>query len=147
MPHKRTTTHQHLHSTHVAPLYRASATTPHDTNCTSPILSLLCAFLFKNTSIRDYPTYEIGLLFLFAYGSYALAEAVELSGIMALFFCGIVLAHYNSYNLSETAQVGAEVIFQSLAHVAETFVFLYMGMGLFTGQCVPATLSSIACVA
>lgn len=98
------------------------------------IIGLLCSFLFKHTQIRQYPTYEIGLLFLFAYGSYALAEAVELSGIMALFFCGIVLAHYNSYNLSDTSQVGAEVIFQSLSQVSETFVFLYMGMGLFTGR-------------
>jgi solute carrier family 9 (sodium/hydrogen exchanger), member 8 len=33
---------------------------------------------------------------MFAYASYALAEAIELSGIMALFFCGVVMAHYNS---------------------------------------------------
>ena len=98
------------------------------------IIGLLCSFLYKHTHISDYPTYEIALLFLFAYGSYALAEAVELSGIMALFFCGIVLAHYNSYNLSETSHVTTEVIFHSLAQVAETFVFLYMGMGLFTGR-------------
>ena len=50
------------------------------------------------------------MLFLFAYGSYALGESVELSGIMALFFCGIVLAHYNSYNLSKTSQVLAHKI-------------------------------------
>ena len=98
------------------------------------VIGLLCSFLFKNTHIRDYPTYEIGLLFLFAYGSYALAEAVELSGIMALFFCGIVLAHYNSYNLSEASKGAAEVVFHALALVSETFVFLYMGMGLFTGR-------------
>jgi len=95
---------------------------------------LLCAFLFKHTQIHLYPTYEVGLLFLFAYGSYALAEAISMSGIMSLFFCGIVLAHYNSYNLSETSQVGAEVIFQSLSQISETFVFVYMGMGLFTGR-------------
>lgn len=31
-------------------------------------------------------------------------------------------------------QIGAEVIFQSLSQVSETFVFLYMGMGIFTGR-------------
>jgi len=98
------------------------------------MIGLICSFLFKNTRISDHPTYELALLFLFAYGSYAMAESMDLSGIMALFFCGVVLAHYNSYNLSETSQVTAEVIFLSIAQVAETFVFLYMGMGFFTGR-------------
>ena len=53
---------------------------------------------------------------------------------MALFFCGITLAHYNSYNLSPVAKDAAEVIFHALALISETFVFLYMGMGLFTGR-------------
>ena len=95
---------------------------------------LICSYLFRHTRIRDYPKYEISLLFLFAYGSYALAESIELSGIMALFFCGIVLAHYNSYNLSKTSQTTAEEIFSALSTVAESFVFMYMGMGFFTGR-------------
>ena len=78
--------------------------------------------------------YEISILLLFAYGSYALGEAIELSGIMALFFCGIVLAHYNSYNLSKTSQVTAHEVFESLACLSETFVFMFMGMGFFTGR-------------
>ena len=60
-----------------------------------------------------------------------MAESIELSGIMALFFCGIVLAHYNSYNLSKTSQTTAEEIFAALSTVAESFVFMYMGMGCF----------------
>ena len=92
---------------------------------------LICSYLFRHTRIRDYPKYEISLLFLFAYGAYALAESIELSGIMALFFCGIVLAHYNSYNLSKTSQTTAEEIFAALSTVAESFVFMYMGMGCF----------------
>jgi len=98
------------------------------------VTGLICSYIFRHTRIRDYPKYEISLLFLFAYGAYALAEAIELSGIMALFFCGIILAHYNSYNLSKTSQVTAEEIFASLACVAESFVFMYMGMGFFTGR-------------
>ncbi len=86
---------------------------------------LICSYLFRHTRIRDYPKYEISLLFLFAYGAYALAESIELSGIMALFFCGIVLAHYNSYNLSKTSQTTAEEIFAALSTVAESFVFMY----------------------
>lgn len=88
----------------------------------------------KNTNIKGYPAYEITLLFLFAYGSYALAEVMKLSGIMSLFFCGITMAHYNSDNLSKPSQVTAEHIFKSFALVAEFFVFLYMGMGVCAGQ-------------
>eukprot|EP00977_Amphora_coffeiformis_P021850 scaffold10022_cov170-Amphora_coffeaeformis.AAC.2 len=54
--------------------------------------------------------------------------------IMALFFQGLVLSHYNSYNLSQTAHVASEQIFSTLATIAETAVFLYMGMGVFTGR-------------
>ena len=78
--------------------------------------------------LRAAGRYEIGLLFLFAYCAYALAEAVELSGIMALFFAGVTLAHYNSYNLSEVAAEAAEIFFHAIALVSETFVFLYMGV-------------------
>ena len=52
-----------------------------------------CPSSVKNTRISDHPTYELALLFLFAYGSYAMAESMDLSGIMSLFFCGVVLAH------------------------------------------------------
>mmetsp|Transcript_32830 Transcript_32830/g.42165 ORF Transcript_32830/g.42165 Transcript_32830/m.42165 type:complete len:543 (-) Transcript_32830:373-2001(-) len=98
------------------------------------LIGLGCSYFCKHSTIRDYPKYEIALLFLFAYGSYAFAESIELSGIMALFFCGIVLSHYNSYNLSQASQITAEYIFASLGHIAEYFVFLYMGMGFFTGR-------------
>ncbi|RLN79767.1 hypothetical protein BBJ28_00010721 [Nothophytophthora sp. Chile5] len=95
---------------------------------------LACSFTCKNSNIKGYPAYEITLLFLYAYGSYALAEVMKLSGIMSLFFCGIIMAHYNSYNLSKPSQVTAEHIFKSFALVSEFFVFLYMGMGVWTGQ-------------
>ncbi|EQC27202.1 sodium/hydrogen exchanger 3 [Saprolegnia diclina VS20] len=98
------------------------------------VTGLGCSLLCKNTNIKKYPKYEIALLFLFAYGSYSLAEVMKLSGIMSLFFCGITMAHYNTYNLSPSSQVTAESIFQSFALAAEFFVFLYMGMGICVGQ-------------
>lgn len=98
------------------------------------ILGLVVSFIFKQTRISLFPKFETALLFLFCYLCYAIGEALELSGIMALFFNGIVLSNYNSYNLSETAQVTCDQIFGTLAIVMETLVFLYMGMGVFTGQ-------------
>jgi solute carrier family 9 (sodium/hydrogen exchanger), member 8 len=43
------------------------------------LIGLSASFVFKHTHISDYPKFEISLLFLFAYGSYAFAEAVNLS--------------------------------------------------------------------
>lgn len=98
------------------------------------LLGLLTSFIYKNTSIRNYSNLESTLLFLFCYLCYATAESLGLSGVMALFFNGIVLSHYNSDNLSGHSRHAAEQIFATLATVSETIVFLYMGMGVFTGK-------------
>eukprot|EP01038_Epipyxis_sp_PR26KG_P007944 gene7944-10779_t len=98
------------------------------------LIGLICCYLCKHTQMKKYPEYEISMLFLFAYGSFSFSESIQLSGIMSLFFCGIILSHYNSHNLSSTSQVTAHNIFKSLAVLSEYFVFLYLGMGLFTGK-------------
>ena len=61
-------------------------------------------------------------------------QAINLSGVMALFFCGVMLSHYNSYNLSKHSQIASEHMFKALGVMAEFLVFLYMGMGFFTGR-------------
>lgn len=93
------------------------------------VLGLLPSFLFKQVpQLSQYPHLELALLCCFCYASYAVTEALSLSGIMALFFQGITLSHYNSYNLSNTALVASEQLFATLAVLAETVVFLYMGL-------------------
>lgn len=95
-------------------------------------LGLAASWLYRHTDLKAYPNLETSLLFCFCYLCYATAEAVALSGIMAIFFQGLVLSHYNSYNLSETAHVASEQIFSTFATLTETIVFIYMGMGVFT---------------
>lgn len=61
----------------------------------------LCAsYAFKALQLRD-PAYEFSMVVFFAYGAYCFAEVLELSGIMSLFFCGIIMAHFASHNISE----------------------------------------------
>jgi len=96
-------------------------------------LGLGASWLFKHTDLKLYPKLETSLLMCFCYLCYAAAEAIELSGIMALFFNGVVLSHYNKYNLSMVAHVATEQIFSTFATLTETIVFVYMGMGVFTG--------------
>jgi len=102
--------------------------------CIGVILGLLCSFIYKHTQLSAYHNLEMSLLFLFCYGCYSSAEAMGLSGIMALFFNGIVLRHYNSYNLSKTANITAEEIFGTLATISETLVYLYMGTAVSFGN-------------
>jgi sodium/hydrogen exchanger 8 len=84
------------------------------------LMGLLASFMYKNTSISDFPNLETSLLFSFCYLGYSTAEAISLSGIMALFFQGVTLSHYNSYNLSSSAHVASEQIFATLATIAES---------------------------
>ena len=44
------------------------------------------------------------LLFVFPYMAWMLAESLELSGIVAILFCGFGMAHYTALSLSKEAR-------------------------------------------
>ena len=103
------------------------------------VCGLICCGLMKYSSLYKYPKYEITVLFLTAFGSFSLGEAIEwegggLSGIMSLFFCGITLSHYNYYNLSEASQVSSSFVFETMASISETIVFAYIGTSVFSSE-------------
>ena len=62
------------------------------------------SFAFKRTHIRLYHSYELASIILTAFGCFAFSELVDMSGVMSLFFCGITMAHYNFYNMSDQKQ-------------------------------------------
>ncbi|KAF4392555.1 hypothetical protein G4B88_015198, partial [Cannabis sativa] len=78
---------------------------------------------FQHSSIR-----EIALMVLMAYLSYMLAELFNLSGILTVFFCGILMSHYAWHNVAETSRITTRNVFAMMSFVAETFIFLYVGM-------------------
>lgn len=92
------------------------------------VVGLLCCFMFRHLDFTPSPPYEFVLTFLFAYASYCLAEIMGLSGIMALFFCGICISHYNFYNMSRISQASMKHVVHSIALVAETFLYIYLGL-------------------
>eukprot|EP00730_Choanoeca_flexa_P001767 TRINITY_DN10773_c0_g1_i4.p1 TRINITY_DN10773_c0_g1~~TRINITY_DN10773_c0_g1_i4.p1 ORF type:complete len:632 (+),score=128.32 TRINITY_DN10773_c0_g1_i4:96-1991(+) len=96
------------------------------------LFGLLGALLTKHLSLRQMPNIEFSLLCILAYLPYLLSEALDLSGIMAILFAGITHAHYTHYNLSPTTQVTAKQTFRTMAFLAETAVFLYIGMAIFS---------------
>eukprot|EP01051_Picozoa_sp_SAG22_P015586 SAG22_NODE_2057_length_3067_cov_2.004043_1_plen_215_part_10 len=55
------------------------------------------------------------LLLLFPYMSWMLAEAMQLSGIVAILFCGIIMAHYTSHNLHPSTEAFSKKFFKVFA--------------------------------
>eukprot|EP00435_Cladocopium_sp_Y103_P015922 s2473_g3.t3 len=81
-----------------------------------------------SNDLTRFPDYEIAGMFLGAYLTFAVTQLFGLSGITALFCFGVVLAHYNWYNLSEPSKVASKVIFGTIAKLAEAGVFVYLGV-------------------
>lgn len=51
---------------------------------------------------------------------------------MSLLFCGITLKHYAYFNMSRRTQLTTKYLFQVLAQLSENFIFIYLGLSLFT---------------
>jgi sodium/hydrogen exchanger-like protein 6/7 len=51
---------------------------------------------------------------------------------VSLLFCGITLKHYAYYNMSRRTQLTTKYLFQVLAQLSENFIFIYLGLTLFT---------------
>jgi len=66
------------------------------------------------------------------YISYLLAEGLELSGIVAILCNGIVLSQYAVPNLRKETQGLLKFLYETVAYVSESLVFIFLGMGLFT---------------
>ncbi|SCV73124.1 BQ2448_7049 [Microbotryum intermedium] len=79
-----------------------------------------------------YTEIESCLVFLIAYTSYFFSNAVTMSGIVSLLFCGITLKHYAYHNMSHRTQRTSRYMFGSLAQLSENFIFIYLGLSLFT---------------
>ncbi|KAJ7297204.1 hypothetical protein O6H91_Y073100 [Diphasiastrum complanatum] len=101
---------------------------------TGVAVSLGCALLFKyaGLGVSSLQNLECCLVVLFPYFSYMLAEGLGLSGIVAILFCGIIMRQYTFPNLSENAQAFTSAFFQLISSLAETFVFIYMGLDIST---------------
>ena len=54
------------------------------------------------------------------------------TGIVSLLFCGITLKHYAYYNMSRRTQLTTKYMFSALAQLSENFIFIYLGLTLFT---------------
>ncbi|KAK9218919.1 hypothetical protein WN943_007557 [Citrus x changshan-huyou] len=93
------------------------------------VLGLLSAYIIKALYFGRHSTdREVAPMMLMAYLSCILAELLNLSGILTIFFCGIIMSHYTWHNVTESSRITTKHAFATISFIAETFIFLYVFM-------------------
>ncbi|KAJ1656678.1 monovalent cation:H+ antiporter, CPA1 (nhx1) [Dispira simplex] len=92
----------------------------------------LCALILKLTQVYRYRHLEICVITMVAYNTYFVSNALQMSGIVSLLFCGISIKHYAYDNMSPGTQHTLHDMFHVLAQLSENFIFIYLGITLFT---------------
>ena len=75
---------------------------------------------------------DSALVLLFPYLAYTIAESANLSGIVAVLFCGMVMGRYTRQNLDKAPRMVTMCFFKLVSFLSETFVFIYMGSSMCT---------------
>lgn len=95
------------------------------------VSGLCTAFLFKQLDLRQNRLLELSLYLLLVYIPFLIAEVLKLSGIVTILFTGVSANRYVVPNLSSITKVNADMLFRLLAHLAETSIFLELGLSVF----------------
>ena len=93
---------------------------------------LAMSLVLKHSSLAMYPSIESCLVALCAYTCYFFSNGLSMSGIVSLLFCGITLKHYAYHTMSRRTQRATKYIFGTLSQLSENFIFIYLGLSLFT---------------
>ena len=99
------------------------------------VFGVISSIVFKVLDLKHHDEMlymEAALSFAFTWCAYFVAEASELSGIVAILSCGMVMATYTRLNFSPRAIRLTARAYKCVALIAETFVFVYLGMACIT---------------
>ena len=93
---------------------------------------LLTSLTLQRSSLSLYPQIESCLIALVAYTSYFFSNGLHMSGIVPVLFCGIALKHYAYHTMSRRTQRTTKYLFGILAQLSDIFIFICLGVHLFT---------------
>ena len=92
-------------------------------------IGVIGALLFKHVNLRArHRPIERALFALLPFLAYMLAEALRLSGVVAILFTGIATSHYTARNVTASTRRFSRVMFRLLASIAEALVFVSIGV-------------------
>ncbi|MDQ2902291.1 MAG: sodium:proton antiporter [Ktedonobacteraceae bacterium] len=96
------------------------------------VVGLLCSFLVSRAlKFVDEPLFETIVTIVTAYGSYLLADALHVSGIIAVVVAGLVIGSYGrSIGLSEQTREIVDAFWSVLGFLANALIFLLVGLEL-----------------
>merc|ERR1711865_788961 len=75
---------------------------------------------------------ELAAVLVSPYIAYLVAESVHMSGIVTILFCGIAMSIFVRPNISPHVRDLSKHVVKCMTHVFETYVFVYLGLSLFT---------------
>ena len=99
--------------------------------CLGIVFAFVIALLFKYVDLRETKMIELSLFVLLMYFPFVMAEEIHLSGIVSIFFAGLSARRYIEPNVSEETKRNAEIVFHLVSYLAETCIFLELGLSVF----------------
>jgi CPA1 family monovalent cation:H+ antiporter len=103
----------------------------------------LSSFFIKRVK-DDY--IEISLSIIAAYGSYLLAESFHLSGVLAVVAAGLTCGMSGSRAVSEATRERLDRFWEYAAYLANTFLFLLIGLTINLGTVIREAIYSIMAI-
>ncbi|CAD8191995.1 unnamed protein product [Paramecium pentaurelia] len=65
-----------------------------------------------------------------AYFAFSFCEAFDFCGVMAVLICGIMMSHYQTYNLPKLSANSSKITIKALAYATETIIYFYIGFAV-----------------
>jgi sodium/hydrogen exchanger 3 len=98
--------------------------------------AMLLAYWCKKNPVghddEDLEHVQSAMVCITPYLAYLTAESTYQSGIVTILFCGIGMAVFVRPNISQHSRDFSSQLAKALAHIFETYVFVYLGLSLFT---------------
>ncbi len=112
------------------------------------VAAILCSILFKKLRDNDVGlsrVQEISIIIIMGFLIYTLSEKINLSPILALQTNGIFMSQYMYYNISFQSREESCLMTKLFTHIAEGFMFVYLGLTSVTYLSETVSWSFILC--